>query len=105
MPLSDATKDVMAAGFMRKQYAWLPVRRFLNPDPFTAPEGWYWLTATIQTRSAMDGWIAYASDNTQARRFTCAQVTAVGTTALWLAAALSAWAIHAIVVRLSLSFG
>ena len=56
-------------GDKRQQYAWLPVRRYATPSPFTRPEGWLWLTETVQTRTGYEGWIAYANDNKGAKVF------------------------------------
>ena len=40
-----ATRQPFALiGDKRQQYAWLPVRRYATPSPFTRLEGWLWLT-------------------------------------------------------------
>lgn len=56
-------------GDKRRQYAWLPVRRYATPSPFTRPDGWLWLSETTQTRTGFEGWIAYANDNKGAKVF------------------------------------
>ena len=45
------------------------MRRYATPSPFTRPEGWLWLTETVQTRTGYEGWIAYANDNKGAKVF------------------------------------
>lgn len=71
-------------GDKRQQYAWLPVRRYATPSPFTRREGWLWLTETTQTRTGYEGWIAYANDNKGAKVFSDQAIgIAVG---LWLLA-------------------
>lgn len=65
-----ATRQPFALiGDKRQQYAWLPVRRYATPSPFTRLEGWLWLTETVQTRTGYEGWIAYANDNKGAKVF------------------------------------
>lgn len=56
-------------GDTRSQYAWLPVRRYATPKPFTRPDGWLWLADTKQTLTGFEGWIAYADDNKGAKVF------------------------------------
>ena len=62
-------------GDKRQQYAWLPVRRYATPSPFTRPDGWLWLTETTQTRTGYEGWIAYANDNKKAKVFSDPAIT------------------------------
>lgn len=56
-------------GDKRQQYAWLPVRRYATPSPFTRPEGWLWRSDTTQTRTGFEDWIAFANDNKGAKVF------------------------------------
>lgn len=81
-------------GDKRQQYAWLPVRRYATPSPFTRPEGWLWLTETTQTRTGCEGWIAFANDNKGAKVFSdraicIAMVLAVLSTYLTAVAAIA----------------
>lgn len=50
-------------GESRIRFAYCPVRRFSAPRPFTAPEGWFWLTKTTQTCTISEGWVAFSDDN------------------------------------------
>lgn len=56
-------------GDKRQHCGWLPVRRYAAPNPFTRPDGWLWLTETVQTRTGYEGWIAHANDNKGAKVF------------------------------------
>lgn len=62
-------------GTQRAKFAWTPVRRYTTPDPFIAPEGWYWFEHTQQTRTGIEGWIAYADDNKGAKVYSDKAIT------------------------------
>ena len=97
--------DEQSVGAVREQFAWLPVRCFANPDPFTAPIGWYWLSQTTQTRTGMEGWIAYDTDNRHNHRFTDTLITCLSIMATVATFCIIATTIHPIVRGVSQYLG
>lgn len=77
-------------GDRRVQFAWLPVRRYTAPAPFTQPAGWLRMQENAQTCTSFEGWIAFANDNQGAVVYSdraIATAYALGLLSVFLAAA------------------
>jgi len=90
-----------SVGQTRERYAFLPVRRYSTPRPFIAPEGWFWLTKTTQTRTISEGWLAFADDNQNVRllsdrgyvTLSITTLSALISAVVWTALPIVTWAL------------